>query len=194
MVVYPNATISLDGTRGATSVDGLLNGSGTVNGLLDVLAPGTVAPGHSPGCITSSSLTLSGTYQAQLGGTTACTEYDQLLVTSGPVTLGGNLTLSLVNGYLPKGGESFKIIDNQGATPVNGTFSGLVEGATVTVSGVAFQISYRGGDGNDVVVTAVAKAPNTGSGSPLSPLMPLTMGMLGLLSLLVVTRRSQRFK
>jgi hypothetical protein len=36
---------------------------------------------------------------------------------------------------------------------VVGTFAGLPEGARLTVQGQNFQISYRGGDGNDVVLT-----------------------------------------
>ena len=114
-----------------------------------------------------------GTYQAELGGTTACSGYDQLDVT-GTVTLDdgntpptqGTLQVSLVNGFTPKAGQTFEIINNEGSSPVTDTFSGLPEGSEITVSGYVFKISYVGGTGNDVVLTVVSvpKTPNTGFG------------------------------
>src|SRR5262249_20617694 len=38
---------------------------------------------------------------------------------------------------------------------VAGTFAGLPEGATFVAGGQTFQISYTGGDGNDVALTAI---------------------------------------
>ena len=37
--------------------------------------------------------------------------------------------------------------------PVSGTFAGLPEGSTVSSGGTTWQISYAGGDGNDVTLT-----------------------------------------
>ena len=156
----------IDGTRGATFVDsgGILKGSGTV-GVLTVASGGIVAPGHSPGCLSSGNLNIVGTYQAEIGGTDACTGYDQLKVT-GTVTLSGTLDTSLYNGFKPAKGQSYTIIDNDGSDAVSGTFTGLAEGATFTVDGYVLGISYVGGDGNDVVLTvkSVPAAPNTGFG------------------------------
>ena len=59
---------------------------------------------------------------------------------------------------MPRRGTQFVLIDNDGATPVTGTFAGLAEGATVTIGGIDFTISYKGLDGltgNDVVLTEV---------------------------------------
>ena len=50
------------------------------------------------------------------------------------------------------------LIDNDGVDPVSGTFAGLNEGAIVTLNASDFQISYVGGDGNDVTLTVVAAA------------------------------------
>src|SRR4029077_4912461 len=55
---------------------------------------------------------------------------------------------------------TFMIIANDGVDPVVGAFAGLPEGATVTASGKPFRISYAGGTGNDVVLTALTP-PNT---------------------------------
>jgi hypothetical protein len=92
-------------------------------------------------------------FVAGLGGTTpgeGTGFYGQLNVAGG-VSLGSNvtLTLSALGGYLPNVGDTFIIINNDGADAVVGTFSGLAEGAA---SG-PFTISYIGGDGNDVVLT-----------------------------------------
>jgi len=45
----------------------------------------------------------------QIGGTNAGVNYDQLVVT-GNTTLNGTLTISLVNGFRPNGGDTFEII------------------------------------------------------------------------------------
>lgn len=168
--VPTNVTAIVDGTYGDTTVEkgGTLKGIGTMASL-EVFNGGTVAPGHSPGCLTiTGGLNEGGTYQAEIGGTTACTGYDQLVV-NGAVVLDdgqtpatqGKLQLSLVNGFKPKAGQTFEILNNTGNGAISNTFAGLPEGATVTVSGYVFKITYKGGTGNDVVLTVVS-APNTG--------------------------------
>ena len=69
--------------------------------------------------------------------------------------LGGTLDLQLFHGFTPALGQSFQIISI--GTTRTGTFDGLGEGAFVKSFGdVALYISYAGGDGNDVVLTASA--------------------------------------
>ena len=66
-------------------------------------------------------------------------------------------------------GTQFTIVRQKGATPVYGQFSGLTdqssntysdlnEGDTFFAAGAEYVISYRGGDGNDVVITFVGSA------------------------------------
>jgi hypothetical protein len=74
---------------------------------------------------------------------------------------------------VPALNDTFMIIKNDSTDAVTGTFTGLAQGATFVVSGVTFQISYTGGDGNDVVLTATAvpatvTTPDTGVGSIIS--------------------------
>ncbi|MDQ3197756.1 MAG: autotransporter-associated beta strand repeat-containing protein [Verrucomicrobiota bacterium] len=52
-------------------------------------------------------------------------------------------------------GLTLTLINNTGATPINGTFSNLPEGAIVNVSGNNLQATYQGGDGNDLTLTVV---------------------------------------
>lgn len=164
-----NQTAIVTGTYGYTGINnnGILKGTGTV-GSLSVYTGGTVAPGMSPGILNTGNLYIyGGTYQAEIGGTGA-SEYDQLNVT-GTVDLGaGVATLSTAqfNNFIPTVGNSFTIINNDAADAVVGTFAGLAQGATVTsTNGVEYTISYVGGDGNDVVLTAsvVPAVPNTGA-------------------------------
>lgn len=69
------------------------------------------------------------------------------------VVLGGQLALTLYYGFQPKAGDQFQLIT---ANRLVGQFEGLPEGALVgcTEQNVGFYITYQGGDGNDVVLTA----------------------------------------
>ena len=72
---------------------------------------------------------------------------------------------------------------------VTGTFAGPAEGATFTVSGYVFKVSYAGGDGNDVVITvqSVPTTPNTGLSllfaNPLVTFLTMTLLAGGLYAL-----------
>jgi hypothetical protein len=133
-----------------------------------VQSGGEVAPGLSPGCLSTGNLTYNSgsTYTVEIDGATACTQYDQTQVT-GTVTLGdATLDIQKLSTYTPADATLFTIITNDGADAVVGTFNGLAEGAKTTVDGVEYTVSYTGGDGNDVVLSATAiAAPNTGFGS-----------------------------
>jgi autotransporter-associated beta strand protein len=52
-------------------------------------------------------------------------------------------------------GTVFTLINNTAATPIAGTFANLADGATVTIGSNNFQVSYEGGDGNDLTLTVV---------------------------------------
>lgn len=136
---------------------GSLVGTGTVRG--DVENSATVAPGNSPGIITvngSYAQSSTGSLNIEIAGSNPATpDFDQLIVNGG-VTLDGALNVSFLSGYAAPTGAAFRIIDNDLADAVSGTFSGLSEGATFSVGLTTFQISYIGGTGNDVVLTAAS--------------------------------------
>jgi autotransporter-associated beta strand protein len=77
-------------------------------------------------------------------------EADRLSV-GGTVTLAGSLELVVAPGT--SGGGAFVILNNRGSQPISGTFAGLPEGAQFNAGGLTWQITYTGGDGNDVVLT-----------------------------------------
>jgi len=74
---------------------------------------------------------------------------------TGTVTLGGGLTVNASGAPFPTG-NTYLIIANDGTDPVVGTFLGLPEGSIITSGVQSFRISYVGGTGNDVVLTAIA--------------------------------------
>jgi len=176
---------------------GTLKGNGAV-GNVTVQSGGTVAPGLSPGCLSTGDIayTSGSIYVVEIDGATACTQYDQTQVT-GTVTL-GNATLDIqrLSTYTPADATLLTIITNDGTDAVTGTFNGLAEGATTTVDGVIYTVSYTGGDGNDVVLSATAvTAPNTGFGSATVNYMFIALFTAAAATALVVAgRKLQKVK
>ncbi len=143
-----------------------------------------MAPGQSPGRLTVLNtlfLAEGSTYQAEILNKD---NYDQLRVgenyTNGnnAVSLGNaTLDVELLSGYKVSTKDTFTIIDNRSSTDVDGTFKNLPEGTTIKVKDVVFKITYKGGDGNDVVLSVVSAptTPDTGfadlSSSPMTTLL-----------------------
>lgn len=178
-------TLLVDGSQPSSVAAvgaGTLGGSGTTGPLW--MPGGTLSPGGDPVLIPGSVgsprpaaapavafspaiLTITGdarleagsTYVPELAGTTPGTDYDQLAVTGAVLLEGGTLAPSSDPG-IPRG-RSFTIIDHRGHGPVQGTFASLPEGASLTAGTKTFRITYRGGDGNDVVLTARPGATTT---------------------------------
>ena len=119
----------------AFSVDGIIAGTG------ELAIPGP----HTT--------TLGGGENINLTGTTAGTGYLQIEAEAA-VSLGAAATLNVTLGYTPMVGDSYTLIHDDGGS-VSGTFAGLAEGATLSVAGSTFQITYKGGTGNDVVLTCL---------------------------------------
>jgi len=136
---------------------GMLRGNGTLSAAV-TNADGSVRPGASPGRVTVNGSYVqsgSGELRLEINGKSPITQHDQLAV-NGSVALGGPLALTL--GYFPAAGDSFTVIANDLSDAVTGTFDGLPEGAVANVNGVRLQITYKGGTGNDVVLTRLPGA------------------------------------
>ena len=156
-----NGTSASSNTQVASGAT--LGGSGTILNPVSALAGGTIAPGvNGPAILSTGNLSFSpgSTFTVELNGTTPGTGHDQLNVT-GTVALGG-ATLNVLVGFAAAPNAQFTIINNDGADPVNGTFAGLAQGAQFNVGPSVYSISYTGGTGNDVVLTAVAPVPTMG--------------------------------
>lgn len=157
---------SLGGTLSVAVAGGaVLDGTGSIGivddgGIVTVQSGGTLAAGTSPGKLTlNDGLLISpgGILAVEVNGTTAGEEYDQLAV-FGSVSI-ANATLSATLGYTPSLGDTYTIINNDGSDAIIGLFVGLAEGGILSRNGRTLQISYTGGTGNDVVLTAVNNAP-----------------------------------
>ncbi|MCA9948735.1 MAG: hypothetical protein KDE48_03745 [Anaerolineales bacterium] len=162
---------------------------------------GTLAPGLSPGTFSVNgdvSFADDSSFAVELTGATTTGPHDKLTATGG-VTIGSNVSLNLdTSGYTTHQTGVITLIQN-GNGAVNGTFNGLPEGAETNNGGSPnFIISYVGGDGNDVTLTAttpttltLARFGTTASGATTNGLFWVIAGGLGLFSLLVVWRRRQ---
>jgi autotransporter-associated beta strand protein len=133
---------------------GILAGSGKITAAVTSTG-GSVSPGASAGTLTVGGMSFDAAsdFLVDINGASAGAQYDQLKV-NGTVTL-GSAALVLAGGFAATPGTKLTLIDNDGAEAVSGTFAGLAEGAQVAVGGQVFTISYVGGTGNDVVLTAV---------------------------------------
>ena len=140
---------------------GILGGTGTMRAAM-INAGATLSPGDGPGIlhvVGDLTLTLGASYLVDLNGVTVGAQYNQASV-AGAVSL-GSATLSLSLGFQPQLGMMFTIIENDGTDAISGTFNGLSEGAVFSFNGQTFGVSYQGGSGNDVVLTAVVPEPTT---------------------------------
>ncbi|MEM9480240.1 MAG: autotransporter-associated beta strand repeat-containing protein, partial [Verrucomicrobiota bacterium] len=87
---------------------------------------------------------------------TVAWEFDDTTVSSivvnDAVNINGAFAAFTHSGTTPPSTGEHILIDKVSAGPVSGTFDGLGQGATVDVAGQTYQISYVGGDGNDVTL------------------------------------------
>lgn len=68
---------------------------------------------------------------------------------------GAQFDFSAVANRRLRGGQSFTVISNTAATPISGSFASLANGSTFKTGKNNFQVSYAGGDGNDLMLTVV---------------------------------------
>jgi autotransporter-associated beta strand protein len=171
-----NSSNSGTGTGNVSVRGGTLAGSGRISGTvtadtISLLPTATVAPGNSPGILSTGSLSLSNdaAFIVELNGPTAgngSNNYDQANVTGTVALNGGSVgagaTLNVSVGYNAIIGQTFTIINNDGSDAVTGLFrdplgNTLAEGATFLAGSGAnawtLKISYVGNSGNDVVLT-----------------------------------------
>ena len=108
-----------------TGIAGTISGSGFIGGDLDNQSA-TVAPGNSPGMLTvdgNYNQGSDGTLAIEIGGTEAGVGHDVLNVL-GDASLAGTLSVSLIDGFTPSGGNTFKVLTAGGEL----TNSGLTLG------------------------------------------------------------------
>ena len=170
-LLITNTSGSGTGTGTVTVNGGTFGGTGEATGAVTVNSGGTLSPGlGGPGQLKINgnlAFASGSTYKVTINGASSG-QYSQVFDT-GSVNL-GSATLSLALGFAPNQGQTFTIIDNDGSDAITGTFNGLAEGSVVySGAGYKIVISYVGGTGNDVVLTAVFPPGNlTYSTNPAS--------------------------
>ncbi|HEX6087685.1 MAG TPA: Ig-like domain repeat protein [Thermoanaerobaculia bacterium] len=151
-----SGNINIVGALPNASLTGSLSGKGAIGA---VTTTGPLIPGNTPPCCGDThSLSTLQTQSISIGGAAyfdlAPGGVSDLVDVTGSVTIGASASLHLTVGGGSVAGHSITIIDNDGTDPVSGTFAGLPEGASIAVPGGLLVLSYAGGDGNDVVLTA----------------------------------------
>ncbi len=162
----PSSPVNINSSAptGTAAISGF-GGTGTVGAVTvtqGVISAGTLT---SPTGILNISggltFTANGAYVCKLGGTVAgANGHDQLNVT-GSVNL-NNAALAPIpwNGFRPAVGDQYLILKNDGSDAINGTFLNLPENAVFAGPlNTAFQITYHGGDGNDVSIKRIRRTP-----------------------------------
>jgi hypothetical protein len=155
--VQPNSVVSTAGYYNST-----LSGTGQA-GDVTLNSSASIQPGQgfggSIGKLSTGSVTMNaGSYLfATLNGITPGLTHDRLNV-AGTVTIDPAASLYTTLGFTPTLGQTIVVVENDGADPVTGAFSGLPEGGTINLNANQLKISYLGGSGNDIVLTVVSVA------------------------------------
>ncbi len=162
----PNSVVNINGGSiggGEFGFSGF-GGTGTVGATTvtaGVLSAGTLtSPTGILNVNNGLTFTANGNYACKISGTTpGANGHDQLNVT-GTVTLNNARLFPVPFGtFQPAIGDSFTILKNDGTDAIVGTFLNVPEGATFGGAlNTAFRITYQGGDGNDVVITRIARS------------------------------------
>ena len=181
--VAANSTLQVNGSilnTAPLSVAGTLSGRGAV-GPVSIQNGGILSPGSSPAVLSvsglsagTSGLSMSGTSMLSIvlgktsavaGSQVAGTDYSQVNVTQGTISLNSaTLTLAGTSGNVQNGDLFFLILNGTGSG-ISGTFNGLADLATFTFDSQLYQITYFAHStgspgsqfigGNDVALMAV---------------------------------------
>ena len=153
----------------ATGTGAVRVNAGTLGGQGIIAGPVTIGTGSGTGAVLAPSLGVNqlaililqraltfkadGTYSYKLNTNNA--RADQMIANRVNIRSGAQFSFqSLGNRRLPIG-TIFTAISNTSANPITGTFANLPDGSTFTAGHNNFQVSYEGGDGNDLTLTVV---------------------------------------
>jgi len=139
-------------------------GSGTLNGDIEVKSGGTLSAGANLGCLSTGNINFeSGAiFSILLSGTSACSSYDRVHVT-GTVNL-DNATLNVsTSGYSIQPFDSFTVLENDSMDAVNGLFVGLNQDSSFMLNGLVMYIDYFAGSGNDIALVYKYDDDNDGA-------------------------------
>lgn len=153
-------TLAVNGAQSSSAISlngGTLTGTGTTGAVTSTSSGGTVNPGSGSGsgALTTGNVNWSTgtpTFSVQINGAAAGTNYNQLS-TGGTIAV-TNAKLAVTLGFVPVNAQVFTILNNTGTNAITGTFNGLAQGASLAVGTSSFIVSYVGGTGHSVTLTA----------------------------------------
>ena len=154
-----NMTGSGTGSGPVQIAAGTLAGNGTMTGPVIVASatvPAMIAPGGEKkfGTLTTLSLlTLNSLARCEIDLNSVLGIADQLVANGVTINSGAKARIVDPGTGTLSTGTVFTIINNTATTPITGTFSNLADGSTLTLGSNNYQVSYEGGDGNDLTLT-----------------------------------------
>ena len=162
-LIASNRSGSATGTGSVNVNAGTLGGKGIIQGAV-TLGTGNGAGavlGPSVGSNQPARLTLKKTltfkadsnYTYKLNTNNA--RADQVIAKGVTIESGAQFDFQAVANKRLTSGTVFTAISNTSANPISGTFANLPDGSTFTVGRNNFQVSYSGGDGNDLTLAVV---------------------------------------
>jgi hypothetical protein len=98
-----------------------------------------------------------------IGGEIQDTDYDSLII-DGDITLGGNLEITLANGFIPNPGDVFTVLDVEDGDALSGDFVNVLDGQyLLTTDGTGeFVVNYSPGTG-EIVLSDFQAVPEPAS-------------------------------
>ena len=143
--------------------------AGTLGGRGIIAGPTTIGAGRGSGAFLQPSVGASrpttltmqsaltfkadSSYTYQLN--TKKARADQVVANGVTIESGTQFNFTPVANRRLTAGAVFTAISNTSASPTTGTFANLPEGSIFTAGRNKYQISYSGGDGNDLTLTVV---------------------------------------
>jgi hypothetical protein len=102
-----------------------------------------------------------------IGGELQDTDYDSLLI-DGNITLGGDLEITLTDGFIPNPGDVFTVLDVEGGGALSGDFANVASGQYLLTTGGTgeFMVNYSPGTG-EIVLSDFQAVPEPASAALL---------------------------
>ncbi len=149
---------------GPVAVDG-----GTLGGRGIIGGPVTIGTGSGSGALLAPAeggtapmtLSLQGALTFKSDGTYRCVlstkmmQADQVSALGVTIGSGAQFKLQTVRKKRLSVGQTFVVLSNTSGSPISGAFANLADGSILSSGNNHFQVSYEGGDGNDLALVVV---------------------------------------
>jgi hypothetical protein len=111
---------------------------------------------HNEVCSYTRNLRIEGYHYVHINGDPVCSKYGRINATGTVNITNGKLAFTndaISGSYKPIIGAKYVLVSNDGSDKVIGTYKNRPEGSVVKIGVRNFKITYKGGTGNDIVLT-----------------------------------------